>query len=276
MLKKKGVYMNRNIWTTILLSCFTALQAEIVSANFEITENHYINLEKHTLTKFNQDSITTTICSNDSTLDLLFCTIGLWDGFVCGGKTLALNSKHSIYKIKKTSVSTFSTSLDTTDTTIFEECVNYISRFDCPYSSAVVPSFSNPCPDVIKDWHRGELPWFLGKTHADHFFIFRYDTTFEDASLPHSGNSVVRVSCFIQTDGTLNFRKAFESPINNNVRKFSPNNIVEKSKFTRKVLTSDILDRYTNIYDIQGKHISVPGKMSSNLSFHMLGIIHEK
>jgi hypothetical protein len=271
--------MNLNYRTMLIVLFVIACRAEIITRSFVLFRNLNVDIENNTTRLFDKDSfpaytmddsILKIQCSDNTTIDLVYRSLGFWDNLECecGGEFYGVTSKYPIYTIKTQSVSIFINPLDTTDTAKInrEYSLNY--KY-CDFWFAVQSDRSTRiCGVCTLSVSPPPIYWHLGKTHENHYFLFRFDTTSrtEDSTIPLGPTA--KIICIIQKDGSLNFSKAFEISIAN------ANEIGSQRRCTnstvRKIFSYDMTGTYSSLYDIQGKRIqslvqSVPNRNAIRL-----------
>jgi hypothetical protein len=181
----------------------------------------------------------------------------MWDNFDCGcgGSVYGVTSSQPIYTIFTQSISIFRAPLDTMDSTMSEKGNGRSSRY-CPLWSATQPELSGGvCGTCIYPTTPERTYWFLSKTHKNHYFLFRYDKKNTSTENTQQSKPNAKIICLIQTDGSLDFSKAFKSPVINSREK--RNHIInQQNSAIRKVLASEIASQNGIVYNIQGKKIN--------------------
>jgi hypothetical protein len=235
--------------------------SEIITNKFKLSENQIINIEKGTIKNFLRDSTDNYLCnSHDSSgSDLFFRRLWNWDNFQCGcgGGTYGMLSYNPIYIIKATASTYFKDKLDTADTAaITPVMIDTMFYKTCPTRLIICPIFANPCPMCDESWTMQPNYWTLGTTTAGNKYLIRFDSLYmEYDSLQHFWKDYSLVTFILQTDGSLNFSEAFESPITNqNFKSVKPKKVL--NTISKKLLTNDIAFKNNYIYDIQGKRIN--------------------
>lgn len=259
----------------ITLLTVSICNAEIITRHIELQENYFVDIDNNTVDSIfspflrkdeKNDSIVKLQCLN-SNFDLAYLHLGFWDNFECGcgGGIYGVTSGRPLYTIKTQSETIFNSPLDTADTIISNNENGYNSQH-CQVWNAIQPNlFSGICGVCTLSTLPTRLSWFLGKTQKNHYYLFRYDTT--KISNAASARPVLRVKiiCILQTDGSSDFSKAFESAT---IKTLAKQNQLrsQKQSAIRKVLTSEIATQTGTLYNIQGKRIGdvMTGKSSGN------------
>lgn len=261
----------------ICLFSVSICSAEIITRSFVLYENHSLDIEGNAtrlIIKDNlpankmNDSIVKIQCSDNTAIDLVYRALGYWDNLECecGGKYYGVTSKHPIYTIKTQSTAIFANPLDTADTNSLNENDNTINYKICKPWSAIRPERSTGmCGVCTLSVSHPPIFWYLSKTHKNHYFLFSYDTTSEIEDLTIQSKTTAKIICIIQTDGSLDFSKAFKSPAIDSSGK--RNHTINKPySAIRKVFTSEIASQKGVLYNLQGKRVdnSVARKAHEN------------
>lgn len=251
--------MNRFHLGLVCLAAASLCNAAIITRSFEVLEDQLIDIDDSTVhflsdrqlpSDQKSDSLKKMLCLNPF-MDLAYTLLGLWDDFDCGcgGKIYGMVSSRSLYLIDTSSTTFFANPLDTADDELYLKRVH--STYPCKTWSTPQLLYlpDGICGNCTLNVDQKKEYWYLGKTDKNHFFLYQYDI----------GSSIepvvakAKITCIIQTDGSLDFSKAFQSPVIRSANKRQKTDY-QKSVY-RKILSPKNIGGNSVLYNIQGTKV---------------------
>jgi hypothetical protein len=259
--------VNNRIAPLLIIFLVSLSNSALLTRELAFVINQGIDISTNSATKLS-DSIScycgcssTCRCANlNGGYDLFFLSIGCWDALGDGGQVLALQSKDTIYKLKNLQSLDLTTPFNITDTSHFSPAFPIMGMDSIIIGQAICPS----------SWGTSSTTWYLGKTKENNFYLFRYLSQIQvkDSTNQYSV-LITRITTIVQTDGTLDFNGAITSVIHSSQASLK-GKLNRQSSLTKHLWIPSNTGK-EDVYDIQGKHLSISSDRKS-FNFYPLKI----